>query len=203
MVAGAALELAEKGLDGTSFASVLDRTAAPRGSTYHHFPGGKRELVQAAIDLAGEHARAVLEPVRGQPAPEVVRRFFGFWRQLLVATDLRAGCAVLAVTVDAADAEMRAHAGRIFRHWREHLASLLISGGLEVPDARAFAATCIAAAEGAVALARAEQDWEPFDLVEAALIAQAVSALRRDALGGPTDAQSVPLAHDRHRRAPD
>ena len=178
MVAGAALVLAEKGLDGTSFAAVLERTGAPRGSTYHHFPGGKRELVDAAVELAGEHAKAVLEPVRGQPAPEVVRRFFGFWRHLLSATDLRAGCAVLAVTVDAEDDAMRAHAGQVFRAWRAHLSSLLIDGGLTPDAARSLAATSIAAAEGAVALARAEQDWEPFDLVEAAVIDEAARALR-------------------------
>jgi len=43
MVAGAARLLAEKGMEGTSFAEVLAATGAPRGSTYHHFPGGKTE----------------------------------------------------------------------------------------------------------------------------------------------------------------
>ena len=56
MVIGAAQLLAERGLQDTSFSQVLELTGAPRGSIYHHFPGGKDELVAAAIDLAGAHA---------------------------------------------------------------------------------------------------------------------------------------------------
>ena len=51
MVKGAAGLLATKGVEGTSFAEVLAVTDAPRGSIYHHFPGGKSELVHAALDL--------------------------------------------------------------------------------------------------------------------------------------------------------
>src|SRR6478752_5058611 len=105
MVAGAARLLASKGLEGTSFAEVLAAVGAPRGSTYHHFPGGKTELVGAALDLARDQAMAVMEPMRGQPAAAVVRRFLSLWRQLLEVTDLRTGCAVLAVTVAADDSQ--------------------------------------------------------------------------------------------------
>src|SRR6478672_5009329 len=121
MVAGAARLLATKGLDGTSFAEVLAATGAPRGSTYHHFPGGKRELVQDAVELAGERAMAAMEPARGEPAPLVIRRFLALWRQLLRASDFGAGCAVLAVTVATDDADMLAPAGRVFRTWRGQL----------------------------------------------------------------------------------
>ena len=110
------------------------------------------------------------------PAPVVVEAFFALWRHLLTATDLRSGCAVLAVTVDAEDDAMRAHAGQVFRDWRAHLESLLVDGGLAPAAARRLAATTIAAGEGAVALARAEQDMAAFDLVEADLIAHAQRA---------------------------
>ena len=179
MVGGAVRLLAEKGVEGTSFAEVLTAVGAPRGSTYHHFPGGKAELVGAALDLAGDRALAVMEPIQGQPAPAVVRRFLSLWRQLLEATELRAGCAVLAVTVAADDARLLAHAGRVFRAWREQLAGLLADGGLRRRQAESLAALTIAASEGAVALTRAEGDWEPFDLVEAYLITEAERAVRR------------------------
>ena len=50
MIAGAARLLAQRGLQATSFSTVLAETNAPRGSIYHHFPGGKEELVTAAIE---------------------------------------------------------------------------------------------------------------------------------------------------------
>jgi hypothetical protein len=57
--------------------------AAVRGSTYHHFPDGKREMYAAALDLASGRAFAALEGVRGRPAAEVVEAFFAMWRGLL------------------------------------------------------------------------------------------------------------------------
>jgi len=42
MVAGAARLLAQRGLQATSFSEVLQFTASPRGSVYHHFPVARR-----------------------------------------------------------------------------------------------------------------------------------------------------------------
>jgi len=173
MVAGAVRLLAENGPPGASFGDVLAHTGASRGSTYHHFPGGKRELYRAALDLASDRALAVLEPVRGKPADAVVRQFFGMWRSLLTGTELRAGCAVLAVAVAGEESESVAHAGEIFRAWRTHLEQLFVDGGLTRARARALAALTITSAEGAVAIARAEQDLETFELVAKQVIATA------------------------------
>src|SRR5580700_3738557 len=83
MVEGAVRLLATKGVEGTSFAEVLEATDSPRGSVYHHFPGGKPELVHAALDLASERALAVMETVRGEPPLAVTERFLGLWSELL------------------------------------------------------------------------------------------------------------------------
>ena len=175
MVAGAVRLLAQSGPPGASFGDVLEYTGASRGSTYHHFPGGKRELYQAALDLASDRALRALEPVRGKPADLVVKQFFAMWRSLLTDTELRAGCAVLAVAVAGEEPETVEHAGAIFRTWRTHLESFFVEGGLTRAKARALAALTIAAAEGAVAIARAEQDLEPFELVARRVTAAARS----------------------------
>ena len=56
--------LAQKGVQGTSFMDVLEATGAPRGSLYHHFPGGKDELVLAAMDEASREALVLCSFVR-------------------------------------------------------------------------------------------------------------------------------------------
>ncbi len=173
MVEQAVRSLAVHGYAGTSFSQVLADAEAPRGSTYHHFPGGKQELVDAAIRLAGERAETLMEAARGEGAIAVVRRFFAAWRRLLEASGLHAGCSVLAVAVGSDEPEQIRTAGRTLRAWRQQLESLLTDGGLPPEDARRLAALTVAAAEGAVALARAEGDWEPFDLAEAAVLAEA------------------------------
>ena len=170
MVKGAAGLLATKGVEGTSFAEVLAATDSPRGSVYHHFPGGKSELVHAALELVSTRALKVMESRRGDSAVAVVGQFLDLWRQLLDNSELTAGCAVLAVTVAGSDVDLLDHAGTIFRDWTVHLAGLLVAGGVAETSAQQLAVVIIAATEGAVVLCRAERSREPFDVVEKALM---------------------------------
>ena len=172
MVASAAALLARRGLQATSFSEVLEHSGAPRGSVYHHFPGGKDQLIVSALDLAGSRAIDVLDRKAGEPAEAVAAWFLHIWREVLIRSNFDAGCAVLAVTVAADSPELRDHAAGIFRAWRGRLAELLETGGLGPHDAERIAATLIASSEGAVALARAEQSLEPFDLVAEQLLEQ-------------------------------
>lgn len=173
MVEGAVRLLATKGVEGTSFAEVLEASDSPRGSVYHHFPGGKPELLHAALDLASERALGAMEATRGQPAAKVITRFLALWRSLLEYSHLTAGCAVIAVTVAADDDELLDHAGTIFRTWTEYLAELCTTEGVDAQSARQLAVTVIAATEGAVAMCRAERSTEPFDAVETVLLSLA------------------------------
>jgi TetR/AcrR family transcriptional repressor of lmrAB and yxaGH operons len=172
MIEGATRLLAQRGLQETSFSEVLELTGAPRGSIYHHFPDGKDQLVAAALDLAGGHAIELINRMQGASAEEVTKRFLAIWRELLVRSNLQAGCAVLAVTIATDSPDLLAHAATVFRSWRVRLSELLQAGGLRKGDAGGFAALLIAATEGAVVLSRAEQTLEPFTLVAQQLTAQ-------------------------------
>jgi TetR/AcrR family transcriptional regulator, lmrAB and yxaGH operons repressor len=167
MIQRAAVLLAKKGLQGASFSEVLAASGAPRGSVYHHFPGGKEELVLAAVVAAGEQAMAVLQTLDGKPAVEVARTFLDLWRTVLVRSNFGAGCAIVAVTIAAEAPALRQSAAEIFQKWRRRLAELFVNGGVPAARAPAIAATLLAACEGAVILSRAEQSFEPFDQVAA------------------------------------
>ncbi len=179
MVDSAVILLAKHGVDGTSFSEVLAASGAPRGSIYHHFPGGKDELIAAAIEVAGARAGALVSSLRGRGPAEIVDGFFAMWRAVLDRSQFTAGCSVLAVTVAGnqgssgdSDVLLRA-AGQVFRSWQGTLAAVLEAGGLPGPSAEAFATLLIAASEGAVALSRAEQSYAPFDAVHQMLRDQA------------------------------
>jgi AcrR family transcriptional regulator len=179
MVDSAIILLAKHGLDGTSFTEVLSASGAPRGSIYHHFPGGKDELIAAAIEVAGGRAVALLQSFEGRSPAEIVDGFFAMWRAVLERSQFSAGCSVLAVTVAGsngssgdADGLLRA-AGQVFRSWQSALAAVLTAGGVPAEAAEPFATLMIAASEGAVALSRAEQGYGPFDAVHQVLRDQA------------------------------
>jgi AcrR family transcriptional regulator len=172
MVASAVDLLARRGLQATSFSEVLEHSGAPRGSVYHHFPEGKDQMIGSALDAAGGRAIELLDRKAGAPAEEIATWFLHIWREVLIRGQFEAGCAVLAVAVAADSPELLDQTARVFRTWRRRLAELLEQGGLRAEDARRFAAVLVAASEGAVVLARAEQSLEPFDLVAEQLVSQ-------------------------------
>ena len=181
MIEGAALLLARRGLQATSFSEVLEATGAPRGSVYHHFPNGKDELVAAALDFATAQMNAALDRKLGASAEEVTTFFLHVWRTILTRSEFQSGCAVLAVTVATDSEVLLQHTAAIFRAWRSRLAEMLAQGGLTKSEAARFSATLIAASEGAVVLSRGEQSLEPFELVASHLIDEVRRYARPDA----------------------
>ena len=181
MIDHALVLLARKGPQGASFNDILQASGAPRGSLYHHFPGGKEELLLATMDAAGRRAEARRGPVRGQPADTAAEAFIALWRAVLTRSGLEAGCAVLAITVASDSPELRERAAQIFRGWRALLASILNDGGVPAERADGLATTLISACEGVVALSRAEGSLTPFELVAAEL----VRAVREAMIGSP------------------
>jgi AcrR family transcriptional regulator len=178
MIESAVTLLAMRGLQGTAFSDVLERSGAPRGSIYHHFPKGKDELVDAAIELSGQRALRVLDAVEGASAREITTYFLDLWREVLVRSKFRAGCAVLAVTVATDSPDLLDHAAGIFRAWQGRLAGLYVAAGVEPRIASSFATTLVAASEGAVVLSRAEQSLEPFEQVAERLVETTPSGRR-------------------------
>jgi AcrR family transcriptional regulator len=180
MVQGAIQSLARQGLQGTSLSEVLELSGAPRGSIYHHFPGGKEELAAAAVDLSAAQAVELLNRKAGASAVEVVEFFLDLWRTLLTRSGFGVGCALAGVTVTAGSAELLDRAAAAFRAWRQRLAELLGEGGMQASRAQEFAVLLLAASEGAVILSRAERSLEQFEVVAAQLL-----TLVRQATGTP------------------
>jgi TetR/AcrR family transcriptional repressor of lmrAB and yxaGH operons len=172
MVACAVNLLARRGLQSTSFSEVLEHSGTPRGSVYHHFPGGKDQMIASALNSAGGRAIELLDQKAGAPAEEIAAWFLHIWREVLIRGKFEAGCAVLAVAVAADSPELLDQTAEVFRAWRRRLAELLEQGGLRGAAAARFAAVLVASSEGAVVLSRAEQSLEPFDLVAEQLIEQ-------------------------------
>ena len=75
MVNGAIGLLAEKGVQGTSFAVVTETTNTPRGSIYHHFPGGKNELIEESVASLGSLVTSLIDAVDASSPSQVVEQF--------------------------------------------------------------------------------------------------------------------------------
>ncbi len=172
MIGGAALLISQRGVQGTSFSEVLELTDTPRGSIYHHFPGGKDELVAEAIALLGSVVSERIRNTEADRPEQVAEAFSKGWREFVEATNLKSVCVMSAVTVGAgADSEgLLPVVAAGFASWRDALADAYTRTGLGKADSRRLAMTSVAALEGAMIVARAEQSMEPFDAVQNDLI---------------------------------
>lgn len=179
VVDAAAQMLARVGLNATSIREVTKLAEAPLGSTYHHFPGGKQELLARATTLAGDKVEALLVELLKEGAVQGLQQFLAIWRERLVRSGFRAGCPVLAAAVeepvDAVHSQPRVAAAEAFARWQQHLATAFVAEGHAPAAAAELASLVIASVEGAVAMCRALQDIAPFDQVAAQLLKAAAA----------------------------
>src|SRR5260370_17628701 len=94
MVRSAASLIRSRGISATSLSDVLADSRAPRGSIYHHFPEGKRQLAEDAISWTSERVLAHLRAGVPSRPSEVLERFIAMWRQVVVTSGGTAGCVV-------------------------------------------------------------------------------------------------------------
>jgi TetR/AcrR family transcriptional regulator, lmrAB and yxaGH operons repressor len=179
MIQSAAVLFRERGVDATSFSDVIAHSGAPRGSIYHHFPGGKAQLAEEATRYAGEFIAEGLAAALAQKDPaRALRSFARHWREVLTGSDFTAGCSIVAATLEGDRLPAaRDQAGSAFARWQDLLADALERQGVPPQRSRSLAALVISAIEGAVVLARAERSAVPLERVADELEALVASAL--------------------------
>lgn len=167
MLESAAQLLRERGAAAVTVDEVLVRSGAPRGSVYHHFPGGRAQLLREALEYAGLEITASIDEAAGESAAALLRLFVQFWEHCLVDSDYQAGCPVLAAAVGSGEDEQQlsTSAGEIFSRWRQASREAYLREGFEAADATALADTTISAMEGAVVLCRSTRSLEPLHAV--------------------------------------
>ena len=169
IVAGAADLISRRGLNAASIRELAKHAKAPLGSTYHYFPDGKRQVATEAVEWAGGRVAHLLgERLEAGPV-EGLRAFLDLWRGVVVKSDFRAGCPVLAVAVEEPSGEDRppelVAAAEAFAAWQGLLADSLRAYGTGSEEAADLAALVVASVEGAVAMCRAARSAEPLDRV--------------------------------------
>lgn len=184
MVAAAAGSIRRHGASATSIDRVLSLSGAPRGSVYHHFPGGRAQLVEEAVGFAGQHVSGLIVEAAGTGSPVVVvDRFVAMWRKQLVESGFRDGCPVLAVAVESDEdhPELTDAVAEAFGRWHDLLKALLVDAGLGAGRADQLATFVIAAVEGALVLSRAQRRTGPLDDVGAELRGLLTAAIEESA----------------------
>jgi TetR/AcrR family transcriptional regulator, lmrAB and yxaGH operons repressor len=160
-----------QGVNGTGVLAILDRARAPRGSLYHHFPGGKTELVLAGLEFESSRVSGDLETLLAtdpDPATAVIA-FAEALAATLELSDYRLGCPVTTATLELAndDPAVRHLCASTYTTWQHAIGDHLRRHGRD--NAEHVAETILAAIEGALILARAHRDADIVRRVGAAV----------------------------------
>ncbi|HME77498.1 MAG TPA: TetR/AcrR family transcriptional regulator [Mycobacterium sp.] len=163
--------LHERGAAGVTVDAVLSRSQSPRGSVYHHFPGGRAEIISEALRLAGEIISGIIEQPTALGSRGALRRIGKLWNRLLLESDFNAGCPVVSVAVggSADDQHLQPAVAEIFQRWDQALVEAMIADGVDTQRARRLATMAVAAIEGAIILCRVERSTAPLNDVIAEL----------------------------------
>ncbi|MEI9424517.1 TetR/AcrR family transcriptional regulator [Mesorhizobium sp. Cs1299R1N1] len=183
MIEATALLLRRRGYHGTSLNDILSASAAPRGSLYFHFPGGKDQLVievtRASVADVTERLGAQLE-AESDPAV-AVHHIYQSVARMLEDNEFSLGCPIAPVVLDAPNdvPDLEEICRSAFEQWIGLLRDAFIRAGIPERRAQALALLVESSLEGLMVIARATRDRAPLLAVAdevGALIEQAVLA---------------------------
>jgi TetR/AcrR family transcriptional regulator, lmrAB and yxaGH operons repressor len=160
----------DRGYDGASLADLSAATGLGRSSLYHHFPSGKDEMAEAAVDHARSWIEAKITAVAGGSGPPAKRLETILSALSELYDDGRNFCVLGQLAAASNRIPFRKKLGSSFEIWIAALAKLAMESGLSESDAYERAEEAVTRLQGAILLAAANDDRAPFR--------RAISAIR-------------------------
>lgn len=165
LIAAMADALQRKGLHGVGLTELLEIAGAPKGSLYHHFPGGKSELAVAAIEHISQRIDGLFAQLFAHQADplQALQLWFQGALQQLENSRFERGCPLATIALESGpeDVEIRAALQRSFAIARQALSQQLHQYGYDAEQADNLAALYIALYEGGLLQARVAGSSEP------------------------------------------
>jgi len=171
----------QRGYHGTALQDILEAGGAPRGSLYFHFPKGKEEIGEAAVELTTRTVRAFI--AHSIETSETVQAFLTQLARGMAAnlerSGYREGCPIATTALEtAAQSEILGRAARnAFETWEQEIKRGLVRFGMKAGDADRTATVILSQLEGALLLARTYRSLEPMHRAEKAVLLLARSKL--------------------------
>lgn len=151
-----------QGYTATGLIQILKESGAPKGSFYFHFPRGKTQLAEEAIDQYVARRIAVVREISAKTSGDAlkfVHEIFDTFAAEMVASDFQYGCLMqnLANELPALDAELTKRIACGFVESTAIVAEHFTGCGFAPARASSTAAALVAALEGARTIARLER----------------------------------------------
>jgi TetR/AcrR family transcriptional repressor of lmrAB and yxaGH operons len=154
----------QRGYDGAGLTEILDAADAPKGSFYHHFPGGKEQLAVVAVDVAGRAIERLLETEFQQALsfPDGVHRCIEAIASGFEKSFFKEGCPITGVALNMSPQSqvITAAARAAFSNWQALLVRWARHFGVKA-FSEDDALGLVMLVEGAWVVARIQMEAEP------------------------------------------
>ncbi len=171
-----------QGYMGTGMKQIAAEAAAPFGSLYHFFPGGKEDLGCETIRTSGRlytqlFAAIILE------SPDVlsaVHAFFAGAAETLRETDYADACPIATVALEVASTNepLREATAEVFAEWIDGATQYFVFAGIADARSRELAFSMLCLLEGAFIFCRAMRSTESLHVAGATAVEAVRQALQ-------------------------
>lgn len=153
------------GYDGATLAKISQATGLGKASLYHHFPGGKDEMVATVLDFLEQwFEQHILQVLRSQE--DASTRLQRMCEQI---GELYEGgqqpCLFAILLMGSARDIFHSKVQMLLQTWIEAMAAILVEAGLDEVTAKQRGEDAAIAVQGALILAQGLNDVAPFKRV--------------------------------------
>lgn len=150
------------GYDGATLSKISEATGLGKASLYHHFPGGKDEMVEAVLDFLqqwlGENILAAL-----RSEGDALTRLRRMCDRLIELYDGgHQPCLSAIFLLGSARDVFHAKVEALFRAWIDAIATVLIEDGMDEERAKYQGEDAAIAIQGSLILSQGLNDPSPF-----------------------------------------
>lgn len=155
----------KRGYHGTGLTEILELAQAPKGSMYHHFPGGKQAIGVAVIERIAADIMTLFAASRARSTETLVRQVGAQLVDAIARTNHEI-CALYAAFLTARnnEPELSQAVARAYVQMTDQLAQRLVQDGMAKRLAQDRATLVVSLLEGGSLVAMAHQDTDIFKL---------------------------------------
>lgn len=150
------------GYDGATLSKISQSTGLGKASLYHHFPGGKDEMVETVLTTLEQGLQQLtLEAL--QTEGDALTRLQKMCDRLNKAYDSgQKPCLLAALMLGSAKDVFQGRVSKLLQVWIEAIAAVLMDAGMDETVARQRGEDGVILVQGALILAQGLEDPAPF-----------------------------------------
>ncbi len=162
----AAVELFRaRGYEGVGVAELLEKSGAPRGSLYFHFPGGKEQIGSEVVERVGAEVAKRFRDLHesGVDLDTFIVRVFKTTAKESKERDYTASCpmAAIATGFGSGNPKLAAAVREAFGSWEKEIRIAAAARGMSEANAATIASAMLTAMEGAFVISKAQASSVP------------------------------------------